>query len=63
MTEANADSLFVDLYNRKYFTKDEFLMAKYATSDKALVEVDSKFRNRVRSDIIKNIILSVLARS
>ena len=28
MTEANADSLFVDLYNRKYFTKDEFLMAK-----------------------------------
>ena len=38
-------------------------MAKYATSDKALVEVDSKFRNRVRSDIIKNIILSVLARS
>ena len=63
MTEANADSLFVDLYNRKYFTKDEFLMAKYATSDKALVEVDSKFLNRVRSDIIKNIILSVLARS
>ena len=63
MTEANADSLFVDLYNRKYFTKDEFLIAKYATSDKALVGVDSKCRNRLRSDIIKNIILSVLARS
>ena len=63
MTEANADSLFVDLYNRKYFTKDEFLIAKYATSDKALVGVDSKCRNRVRSDIIKNILLSVLAKS
>ena len=63
MTEANADSLFVDLYNRKYFTKDEFLIEKYATSDKDLVGVDSKCRNRVRSDIIKNILLSVLARS
>ena len=63
MTEASADSLFVDLYKRKYFTKDEFLMAKYATSDKALVGVSSKDRNSVRSDIIKNILLSVLARS
>ncbi len=63
MTEANADSLFKDLYSKKYFTKDEFLMAKYATSDKALYGVDSKNRNGVRSDIIKNILLSVLARS
>lgn len=63
MTEANADSLFKDLYNRKYFTKDEFLMAKYATSDKALGALTCKERNGVRSDIIKNILLSVLARS
>ncbi|WP_394019165.1 CtsR family transcriptional regulator [Anaerococcus cruorum] len=63
MTEANADSLFKDLYSRKYFTKDEFLMAKYATSDKALGALNCKERNGVRSDIIKNILLSVLARS
>ena len=63
MTEANADTLFKDLYSRKYFTKDEFLMAKYATSDKALVAISCKDRNGVRSDIIKNILLSVLARS
>lgn len=63
MTEANADSLFKDLYSKKYFNKNEFLMAKYATSDKALCTVDSKNRNSVRSDIIKNILLSVLARS
>lgn len=63
MTEANADTLFKDLYSRKYFTKDEFLMAKYATSDKALAAISCKDRNGVRSDIIKNILLSVLARS
>ena len=63
MTEANADSLFKDLYSKKYFNKNEFLMARCATSDKALCTVDSKNRNSVRSDIIKNILLSVLARS
>lgn len=63
MTEANADSLFKDLYKKKYFTKDEFLMAKYATSDKALSSIDSSTRNSLRSDIIKNILLSILARS
>lgn len=63
MTETNADSLFKDLYNREYFTKDEFLMAKYATSDKALAAIECKDRSSVRSDIIKHILLSVLARS
>ena len=63
MTEASADILFMDLYNKKYFTRDEFLMAKYATSDKALSRIEAKSRNYLRSDIIKNILLSVLARS
>ena len=63
MTEANADTLFVDLYNRKYLSKNEFLMSKYTTSDRALAGVDSNSRNSVRSDIIKNILLSILARS
>ena len=63
MTESTADQLFKDLYNKKYFDKNEFLMAKYATSDKALAAVASKSRNYVRADIIKNILLSVLARS
>lgn len=63
MTEASADILFMDLYKKKYFTRDEFLMAKYATSDKALSRIEAKSRNYLRSDIIKNILLSVLARS
>ena len=63
MTEANADSLFKDLYNRKYLNEDEFLLAKYATSDKALAKITSDMRNYLRSDIIKNMILSILARS
>lgn len=63
MTEANADSLFRDLYNREYLNEDEFLLAKYATSDKALAKIRSDMRNFVRSDIIKNMILSILARS
>lgn len=63
MTEANADSLFKDLYNREYLNEDEFLLAKYATSDKALAKIRSDMRNFVRSDIIKNMILSILARS
>lgn len=63
MTEANADSLFRDLYNREYLNEDEFLLAKYATSDKALAKITSDMRNFVRSDIIKNMILSILARS
>ncbi|WP_151409617.1 CtsR family transcriptional regulator [Anaerococcus sp. Marseille-P9784] len=63
MTEANADSLFKDLYNREYLNEDEFLLAKYATSDKALAKITSDMRNFVRSDIIKNMILSILARS
>ena len=61
MTEASADILFMDLYKKKYFTRDEFLMAKYATSDKALSRIEAKSRNSLRSDIIKNILLSVLA--
>lgn len=63
MTEASADILFMDLYKKKYFTRDELLMAKYATSDKALSMIGAKSRNYLRSDIIKNILLSVLARS
>lgn len=62
MTEANADSLFKDLYNREYLNEDEFLLAKYATSDRALAKITSDMRNFLRSDIIKNMILSILAR-
>lgn len=63
MTEANAGDLFSDLYKRKYFTKDQAIMAKYATSDKALASIDFENRNNVRSDIVRQILLSVLARS
>lgn len=63
MTEQMADTLFADLYKRKYFSKEEAIMAKYAISDKALAGVDTADRPSVRSDIIKQILLSVLARS
>ena len=64
MSQSNATSLFNDLYKRDYLNKDEVLMARYATSDKALSAItDIAIRNEVRSDIIKNILLSLMARS
>lgn len=64
MSENNADSLFKDLVRREYFTENEYIMARYATSDKALAGIcDVKKRNAIRSDIIKNILLSLMARS
>lgn len=63
MTEANATDLFTDLYKREYFSKDAAIMGQYATSDKALAKVCTKDRNKVRSDIAKQILLSVLRRS
>lgn len=64
MSQNNAESLFKDLLRREYFTENEYLMARYATSDKALSKIsDVKDRNAVRSDIIRNILLSLMARS
>lgn len=64
MSQNNAESLFKDLLRREYFTKNEYLMARYATSDKALSKISEvKDRNAVRSDIIRNILLSLMARS
>lgn len=64
MSQNNAESLLKDLLRREYFTENEYLMARYATSDKALSRVSEvKERNAVRSDIIRNILLSLMARS
>lgn len=64
MSQNNADSLFKDLLRREYFTENEYIMARYATSDKALSGICGvKERNSIRSDIIKNILLSLMARS
>ena len=64
MSQNNAESLFKDLLRREYFTENEYLMARYATSDKALSKISEvKDRNAVRSDIIRNILLSLMARS
>lgn len=63
MTEANASDLFNDLYKREYLSRDEAIMAKYATSDKALATADASIKNSIRSDIARQILLSILARS
>ncbi|WP_243344500.1 CtsR family transcriptional regulator [Anaerococcus sp. AGMB09787] len=64
MSQANAESLFKDLYKREYFSENEYLMAKYATSDRALASVEDKIKRKaLRSDIIKYILLSLMARS
>ncbi|MDO5047479.1 MAG: CtsR family transcriptional regulator [Anaerococcus sp.] len=64
MSQSSAESLFKDLYRREYFTKNEYLMAKYATSDKALSSIyDNKEKKILRSDIIRSILLSLMARS
>lgn len=64
MSQNNAESLLKDLLRREYFTENEYLMARYATSDRALSKISEvKDRNAVRSDIIRNILLSLMARS
>ena len=63
MSQSNAYSLFKDLYDRSYLDEDGYLMARYTTSDKTLAEIEVKGRNRVRSSIVKSILLSILARS
>lgn len=63
MSESNANALFKDLYDRKYFTEGEYLMARYAASDKSLCDIEASGKNKVRSRIVKNILLSILARS
>lgn len=64
MSQNDAESLFRDLLRREYFTENECIMARYAISDKSLGGIcDNKQRNAIRTDIIKNILLSLLARS
>lgn len=63
MTETSSSNLFNDLYKKEYLSEDAAIMAKYATSDKALAQVCGKDRNKVRSDITKQILLSILRRS
>ncbi len=63
MTEANASDLFADLYKREYFSKEEAILAQYATSDKALASANPSEKNAIRSDITRQILLSVLRRS
>jgi transcriptional regulator CtsR len=63
MTEAKACYLFEDLFKRQYMTKAQAKMAEYAVSDRALANVVQEKRNLVRSDIIREILLSFLVRS
>lgn len=63
MSQSNANNLFKDLYERKYLSENEYLIAKYATSDRTLSDIESNDRNKVRSSIVKSILLSILARS
>lgn len=63
MTQAKAQGFFLDLYNKEYLDRKEYKLACYATSDKALKNVDYKNRNLVRHDIVRNILLSFLLRS
>ena len=63
MSQSNAYSLFDDLFEREYLTENELLMAKYATSDKSLADIEPRGRNKVRSSIVRSLLLSILARS
>lgn len=63
MSQSRANNLFRDLYERQYFNKNEYLMARYAASDKTLADIEAKGINTVRSSIVKSLLLSILARS
>lgn len=63
MSQSNANNLFRDLYEREYLTENEYLMAKYAASDKTLSDIEASGKNKVRSSIVRSILLSIMARS
>lgn len=63
MSQSNANNLFRDLYEREYLTENEYLMAKYAASDKTLSDIEVSGKNKVRSSIVRSILLSIMARS
>lgn len=63
MSQSNANNLFRDLYEKEYLTENEYLMAKYAASDKTLSDIEVSGKNKVRSSIVRSILLSIMARS
>ena len=63
MSQSNANNLFRDLYEKQYLTDNEYLMAKYAASDKTLSDIEASGKNKVRSSIVRSILLSIMARS
>lgn len=63
MSQSNANNLFRDLYEKEYLTDNEYLMAKYAASDKTLSDIEASGKNKVRSSIVRSILLSIMARS
>ena len=63
MSQSNANNLFRDLYEKEYLTENEYLMAKYAASDKTLSDIEASGKNKVRSSIVRSILLSIMARS
>lgn len=63
ISQSNANNLFRDLYEKEYLTENEYLMAKYAASDKTLSDIEVSGKNKVRSSIVRSILLSIMARS
>nr|WP_072536565.1 CtsR family transcriptional regulator [Anaerococcus mediterraneensis] len=63
ISQSNANNLFRDLYEKEYLTENEYLMAKYAASDKTLSDIEASGKNKVRSSIVRSILLSIMARS
>ncbi|MDO4594250.1 MAG: CtsR family transcriptional regulator [Tissierellia bacterium] len=58
-----SENLLKDLNEKGYLTENEMRIMRYSISNNALKNVDSKRRNLVRSDILKNMLVSFVTRS
>lgn len=60
ITKYKADSLINSLVEKKIASEKEALLMAHAVDDRALVSVPTEDRNKVRADILKNILIMYL---
>lgn len=60
ITKYKADSLISSLVEKKIASEKEALLMTHAVDDRALVSVPTEDRNKIRADILKNILIMYL---
>lgn len=57
---SQAENLLEDLWEKDLITKREEMLMRYSITNNSLKNIDNKKRNKVRCDILKNMLLSFL---